>query len=61
MTEQLEPGDKIRVTKDGLSAALVEAGDVLEVTGRASDTVFIADGWRFPDDREGKGWERVES
>lgn len=67
MTEKVKIGDKIRITEDNLLGAVVMAGDVLEVTGRISDTVFIvesprapwAHGWWFPDAFEGKGWKRV--
>lgn len=69
MAEKMQPGNKIRITEDDLLGARVGAGDVLEVTDRVNDTVFIvesprapwASGWWIPDGREGKGWERVES
>ncbi len=69
MTEKVKSGDSIRVTEDGLLGARVLAGDVLEVIGRLSGTVFItesprapwANGWWLPDTQEGEGWERVDS
>lgn len=64
----VKKGDKIRILQDNLSRAIVLEGDVLEVTGRISRTVFItesprspdAQGWWFDDGLQGEGWELVQ-
>lgn len=65
----VKKGDKIRILQDRLSGANVLKGDVLEVTGRISWTVFIAEsprqpgaqGWWFDDELQGEGWELVHN
>ena len=65
---KVQEGDRIRILVDRLASADVEAGDVLEVTGRVGEGVFLTEsprapwaaGWWFSDYGEGKGWERAE-
>jgi hypothetical protein len=56
----LKVGDKIRILQDRLDCAIVEVGDILEVTGFESTENFIAERWWFGKSDEGKGWERYE-
>lgn len=61
----VKKGDKIRILQDSLANADVLEGDVLEVTGRITPTIFStesprnpdAQGWWFTDKLQGKGWE----
>lgn len=64
----VQPGDEIRILRDGLQSADVKAGDVLTVTGFADPERRIVEAydariqctWWFNKNREGLGFEKVE-